>query len=152
MRPCPICFWHRFSFALLICLSAHRTTWTLLWQSLRALLATWTLTGHGTRWSPLPDFSMIAVLVLCWGHLLSDSAVSLYKKGGHGKKSHLYYLFCSQSWDLVQQTQNYLKLLLHIINSDGRWLWAGFSEGSLFRCRSVQDAVSHAFLSLMISL
>lgn len=25
-----------------------------------------------------------------------------------------------QSWDLVQQTQNYLKLLLHIINSDGR--------------------------------
>ncbi|XP_019214063.1 myotubularin-related protein 14 isoform X3 [Oreochromis niloticus] len=25
-----------------------------------------------------------------------------------------------QSWDLVQQTQNYLKLLLHIINSDGK--------------------------------
>jgi len=25
-----------------------------------------------------------------------------------------------QSWDLVEQTQNYLKLLLHIINSDGR--------------------------------
>lgn len=37
-------------------------------------------------------------------------------------KSHLYFLFCSQSWDLVQQTQNYLKLLLHIINSDGRCL------------------------------
>lgn len=27
-----------------------------------------------------------------------------------------------QSWDLVQQTQNYLKLLLHIINSDGKLL------------------------------
>lgn len=27
---------------------------------------------------------------------------------------------CVQSWDLVEQTQNYLKLLLHIINSDGR--------------------------------
>lgn len=36
-----------------------------------------------------------------------------------------------QSWDLVQQTQNYLKLLLHIINSDGRCvflLWIGGSS------------------------
>lgn len=26
----------------------------------------------------------------------------------------------AQSWDLVQQTQNYLKLLISIINSDGK--------------------------------
>lgn len=25
-----------------------------------------------------------------------------------------------QSWDLIQQTQNYLKLLISIINSDGK--------------------------------
>lgn len=30
------------------------------------------------------------------------------------------FCVCVQSWDLVEQTQNYLKLLLHIINSDGR--------------------------------
>lgn len=33
-----------------------------------------------------------------------------------------YDLCFSKSWDLVQQTQNYLKLLLHIINSDGKLL------------------------------
>lgn len=33
-----------------------------------------------------------------------------------------YGLHIFQSWDLVQQTQNYLKLLLHIINSDGKLL------------------------------
>lgn len=34
-----------------------------------------------------------------------------------------YGLRVFQSWDLVQQTQNYLKLLLHIINSDGKLLY-----------------------------
>lgn len=49
-----------------------------------------------------------------------------------------------QSWDLVEQTQNYLKLLLHIINSDGRWKWCfGWrAEGSCL-CSTCSDWVFH---------
>lgn len=38
----------------------------------------------------------------------------------------------SQSWDLVQQTQNYLKLLISIINRDGEMLHPpGQGEGGV---------------------
>ncbi|XP_047438082.1 myotubularin-related protein 14 isoform X1 [Mugil cephalus] len=46
-----------------------------------------------------------------------------------------------QSWDLVEQTQNYLKLLLHIINSDGE-------SGLLVHCISGWDRTP-LFVSLL---
>ncbi|XP_060775466.1 myotubularin-related protein 14 isoform X2 [Neoarius graeffei] len=46
-----------------------------------------------------------------------------------------------QSWDLVQQTQNYLKLLLHIINSDDK-------SGLLVHCISGWDRTP-LFVSLL---
>jgi hypothetical protein len=36
--------------------------------------------------------------------------------------SRSLFCFAQQSWDLVQQTQNYLKLLLFIMNRDGKSL------------------------------
>lgn len=49
-----------------------------------------------------------------------------------------------QSWDLVEQTQNYLKLLLHIINSDGRWKWCfGWRTEGLCLCSTGSDWVFH---------
>lgn len=46
-----------------------------------------------------------------------------------------------QSWDLVEQTQNYLKLLLHLINSDGE-------SGLLVHCISGWDRTP-LFVSLL---
>uniref|UniRef100_A0A3Q4N0N5 Myotubularin related protein 14 n=1 Tax=Neolamprologus brichardi TaxID=32507 RepID=A0A3Q4N0N5_NEOBR len=59
-----------------------------------------------------------------------------------------------QSWDLVQQTQNYLKLLLHIINSDDRGLLVHCISGwdrtplfvSLLRLSLWADGAVHASL------
>ncbi|KAK0143187.1 Myotubularin-related protein 14 [Merluccius polli] len=52
-----------------------------------------------------------------------------------------------QSWDLVVQTQNYLKLLLHIINSDGMYTHA-HESGLLVHCISGWDRTP-LFVSLL---
>ncbi|XP_055019192.1 myotubularin-related protein 14 isoform X3 [Boleophthalmus pectinirostris] len=52
-----------------------------------------------------------------------------------------------QSWDLVEQTQNYLKLLLHIINSDAMPL-ASDESGLLVHCISGWDRTP-LFVSLL---
>ncbi|KPP60894.1 myotubularin-related protein 14-like [Scleropages formosus] len=53
-----------------------------------------------------------------------------------------------QSWDLVQQTQNYLKLLIHIINSDGRGFEKPDESGLLVHCISGWDRTP-LFVSLL---